>query len=187
MLAKELNEFLANITASKESEVEVSIEDMIDEGESNELEFKASFRTNYPEGDINKTLEQVTMKSVASFSNGEGGILLIGVNDEEEILGLEHDYSSLQGTKDEFELHLRNLLNSTFGITFTSRNLKITFLEVKGFEICRVDIKPGHEPKYLKVADKHGHKTDKLYVRSGNSSQEVPLAEISSYIDARFK
>ena len=131
MLAKELNDFLTKLTTSKESEVEVSIEDMIDEGESDELEFKASFRTNYPEGNLNKKLEQVILKTVAAFSNGEGGVLLIGVNDEGEILGLEHDYSSLKGTKDEFELHLRNLFNSTFGITFTSSNLKITFRRSK--------------------------------------------------------
>ena len=187
MLATELNEFLAKITASKESEVEVSLEDMIDEGESNELEFKASLRTNYPEGDINKKLEQVIMKSVAAFNNGEGGVLLIGVDDDGEIVGLEHDYTSLHGTKDEFELHLRNLLNSAFGITFAMGNAKITFPEVKGIEICRIDIMPGREPKYFKVTDKYGHKIDKFFVRSGNSSQEVPLAEISSYIDIRFK
>ena len=187
MLATQLNEFLANITSSKESEVEASVEDIIDEGESNELEFKASLRTNYPEGDINKKLEQIIMKSVAAFNNGEGGVLLIGVNDDGEIVGLEHDYSSLQGTKDEFELHLRNLLNSAFGTTFAICNVKITFPEAKDIEICRMDIMSGHEPKYLKVEDKHGHKTDKFFVRSGNSSQEVRLAEISSYIDARFK
>ena len=187
ILATQLNEFLAKITTSKESEVEVLLEDMIEDGESNELEFKASLRTNYPEGDINKKLEQVIMKSVAAFNNGEGGVLLIGVNDDGEIVGLEHDCTSLHGTKDEFELHLRGLLSSAFGTTFAIGNVKITFPEVKGIEICRIDITPGHEPKYLKVADKHGHKTDKLFVRSGNSSQEVPLVEISSYIDSRFK
>jgi len=160
---------------------------MIDEGESSELEFKASLRTNYPEGNVNKKLEQVIMKSVAAFNNADGGILLIGVNDDGEIIGLEHDYSSLQGTKDEFELHLRNLIDSAFGTTFTIGNVKITFPEVKGIEICRIDLKAGREPKYLKVADKHGQKTDKFFARSGNSSQEVPLAEISSYVASRFK
>ena len=186
LIAKQLNEFLSNITASKVSEVEASLEDMIEEGESDELEFKASFRANYPEGGLNKKLEQAVMKTIAAFSNGEGGTLLMGVNDEGEILGLEHDYSSLQGTKDEFELHLRNLVNTTFGVTFATNNIKITFPKVEGTEICRVDIKPGCEPEYLEVSDKHGNKSDKFYVRSGSSSQEVSLTEISNYIDSRF-
>ena len=62
------------------------------------------------------------MKSIAAFSNGEGGTLLIGVNDEGEILGLEHDYSSLNGTKDEFGLHLRSLENKSFGGSFAACN-----------------------------------------------------------------
>ena len=36
------------------------------------------------------------LKSIAAFSNGEGGTLLIGVNDEGEILGLENDYTILE-------------------------------------------------------------------------------------------
>ena len=187
ILTKELNDFLTHITVSKESEVAVSIEDMIEEGESGELEFKASFRTDYPEGTLNKKLETVIMKTVSAFSNGEGGVLLIGVNDEGDIVGLEHDYSSLEGTKDEFEVHMRNMLNPAFGITFTSLSVKITFPDIEGIEICRVDIEQGNEPVYLNIADKHGNKQAKFYVRSGNSSQEVPLTEISSYIDARFK
>jgi len=62
ILATELNEFLDSITKSKDSVVEASIEDMISEGESDELEFKSSLRWSYKEGSINKKLEDVILK-----------------------------------------------------------------------------------------------------------------------------
>ena len=37
---------------------------------------------------MNKDLEQVIVKSVAAFANGQGGTLLIGVKDDGEVLGL---------------------------------------------------------------------------------------------------
>jgi predicted HTH transcriptional regulator len=126
------------------------------------------------------------MKSIAAFSNGEGGTLLIGVDDESKILGLEHDYSSLNGSKDEFELHLRNLVNKSFGASFAASNIAITFPTSGDKEVCQIDIKRALQPQYLEVKDKNGNKSQKFYVRSGNSSIELPLAEVSSYVQSRF-
>lgn len=186
MLAQELTEFLENITKTSDTEVETSLEDLIVEGESADLEFKSSFRWGFKQGVVTPALEGVIMKSIAAFSNGEGGTLLIGVNDEGEILGLEHDYSSLNGTKDEFELHLRNLVNKSFGGSFAASNITVTFPTSGEREVCQIDIKRALRPQYLEVKDKNGNKSQKFYVRSGNSSIELPLAEVSSYIQSRF-
>lgn len=43
------------------------------------------------------------MKSISAFSNADGGTLIIGVDDDGNILGLEKDYRSLGGNKDELE------------------------------------------------------------------------------------
>jgi len=50
MLAKHLNSFLGKITATEETVAPVSLEDMIAEGESDELEFKATLRWDVKEG-----------------------------------------------------------------------------------------------------------------------------------------
>ena len=109
MLADELNEFLESITKTVDTEVHMPLDEMIAEGESGDLEFKSSLRWSYRESRLDKKLEQVIMKSIAAFSNCEGGTLLIGVDDEGELLGLDYDCTTLDGNKDEFELHLRNL------------------------------------------------------------------------------
>ncbi|GAI03385.1 unnamed protein product, partial [marine sediment metagenome] len=79
-------------------------------------------------------------KTIAAVSNAEGGTLLIGVNDDGEIIGLERDFTSLKGNRDEFELHLRNLINNHFGKVFASNNLDITFPISGENEICQVGV-----------------------------------------------
>lgn len=185
MLAKELNEFLTKLTKTEELETEVSIEEIISEGESNELEFKSSMRWNYHTNAIDKKLEIVILKSISAFANGEGGTLIIGVDDDSNILGLERDYASLEGTKDEFELHLRNLINHAFGKTFATSGLLVKFLAINDKEICRIDISKSTKPVYLETAE-NGIRADKFYVRSGNTSQELGVKEIGEYLQTRF-
>jgi len=185
ILANELNNFLNSITKTEELITAVSIEDMVEKGESNELEFKSSLRWNYENNSIDKKLETVILKSISAFANGEGGMLIVGVNDEGEILGLERDYASLEGTKDEFELHLRNLINQAFGKPFAASGLSVKFIPVSDKEICRIEISKSNRPIYLEIND-NGKKIDKFYVRSGNSSQELGIKEVTEYLKTRF-
>jgi hypothetical protein len=92
MLAEELNSFLQNITITEEAVSEVPLDEIIKEGESNELEFKSSLRWSYKVGIIDKKLESVILKTLAAFGNSDGGILIIGVNDDGEAIGLDRDY-----------------------------------------------------------------------------------------------
>jgi hypothetical protein len=127
MLASELNAFLQEIVISGDGAVEVSLEDLVSEGESDELEFKSSLRWDYDNQVVSKKLEDVILKSVASFANGQGGTLLIGVGDDGAPLGLEKDYISLSGDRDRFELHLRNLFNQAFGHSFVTTRVRVSF------------------------------------------------------------
>ena len=186
-LASNLNTFLKGITDTKPPEAAITLEELIAEGEDEELEFKSSLRWDFKEQATNKKLEDVIVKTVAAFANSQGGTLLIGVSDSGEILGLEGDYLSLGGAnRDKFELHLRNLLNSAFGAAFVSSKLKVLFPAIGEVEICQVDVRPSIKPLVLTVRDKNGVGQEKFYVRSGNSSQELSLAEMSSYLAERF-
>ena len=187
-LASHLNAFLVGITETKPPEAALTLEDMIAEGEDDELEFKSSLRWDFHEQTTNKKLEDVIVKTVAAFANSQGGTLLIGVSDSGEILGLERDYLSLGGAnRDQFELHLRNILNNAFGQAFVSSGLKVLFPAIADAEICRIDIRPSAKPFVLTVRDKNGVGQEKFYVRSGNSSQELSLAEMPSYFADRFQ
>ncbi len=189
LLADELNHFLNNISISPNKiKTDIDILDIIQTGEHTFLEFKSTLRWDIRENSVNKKMEEIILKSIASFSNGEGGKLLIGVQDDMEILGLDYDYNTLKvGDKDHFELHLRNLVNKTYGKEFATTHLKVTFPIVDEKEICDIEVKKGNKPLFLEIAGKNGQKQKKFYVRSGNSTQELEIDEVASYVKNRFE
>jgi len=187
MLASELNEYLQNITETEYEDFDVDLHEMILNGENHHVEFKTTLRYDLKEGIVNKQLEGVVLKTIAAFSNGQGGKLILGVNDEMEIIGLDNDYNSLKdGTKDGFELHIRNLVNHAYGVDFAANNLNITFPIIDDIEICVIEVKPGINPIYTVLTDKFGIKSENFYLRSGNSSPALPTREIALYIRQRF-
>lgn len=187
-LANELNHFLNNISITPtELKAEVDLSEIIKSGEHSFVEFKSSLRWNVREERVDKKMEEIILKAISAFNNGDGGKLLIGVNDDGEILGLDDDYNTLkEGSRDNFELHLRNLVNTSFGKEFAATQLTIKFPEIDEKEICEIDIKQGKMPLYCEATDKNGGKTKKFYIRSGNSSQELDIQETASYIKSRF-
>lgn len=155
---------------------------LIEIGEGNFLELKSSLRWDIENNKEDFGLEFIILKSISAFANGEGGILIIGIDDTGKILGLEKDYHSLQkqndkGTKDEFEIHLRNYISSNFGNIFSISNINIEFVILEEKEICKIDILKSNKPIYFK---------DKFHVRIGNSTRELKLDEIVEYCKKRF-
>jgi hypothetical protein len=188
LLATQLNAYLEGITGTEEAGEAVSIEDLIKEGESDELEFKSTLRWDLQQGVVNRKLEEVIVKTVAAFGNSQGGTLLIGVDDDGNIIGLEHDYLTLEsGNRDKFELHCRNLLSQHFDISMITNRIQITFHEVDNKDVCQIDVEPATKPLILKVKDKNGQQFEKFYLRSGNASQEVALSEMTDYLRERFR
>ncbi|GEM_PF-398046 len=182
----EINELESQKKFNPDSECEV--QELIGKGESGEVEFKSSMRWDYKEGKVNSKLEEVILKSIAAFNNGEGGYLVIGINDEGQILGLEPDMNTLkEKDRDHFELHLRTMLNNAYGLEYSTNFIKVHFPRINGTCICIVHIKKGERPLFTCVTDKSGQKVEKFYVRSGNSSREFArMGEALEFIATRF-
>lgn len=187
ILAKGFNDFLNDITNTDTASPPATIEDLIAEGESDELEFKSTLRWDIKEGKPSKILEDVIVKTVAAFTNVDGGTLIIGVSDDGEVVGLVQDFQSLkEPDRDHFELHLRNLLNQNIGKVFATNKVQVKFHTVNDLDVCQVDVAPSKEPIILTTQDKNGQKVEKFYVRSGNASQELSMAEFSAYAKDHF-
>ncbi len=187
LLATRLTEFLEGITSTEDTVAGVTLEQEIAEGESDELELKATLRWDLSIQIVNKRLEEAIVKTVAAFANSHGGSLLIGVSDDGGVVGLGHDCASLGGVdRDGFELHLEEFLNQSIGVAFVASNIQISFPELAGEEICRVDVGPATAPVLMKVAMKNGPSAERFYARSGNSSQEIPPSQLKAYWDTRF-
>lgn len=188
LLADHLNTYLAKITETETTTMPVTIEDLIADGESDELEFKSTLRWDLKTGSVNKKLEEVVLKTVAAFANAEGGTLLIGVSDDGEVTGLEHDYLSLdEGNGDKLQLHLRNLLTEQFSAGHISQIVGVSILNVNGKDICQVDVERSNKPLVLRTKDKNGQIVESFYIRNGNLSQAIPMSEFHAYAQTRFK
>ena len=111
--------------------------------------------------------------------------LLIGVEDNKNILGLELDFNSFsKGDKlDEFQKHFDNLISKTIGNRF-QRYLKVEFPEVEGKTICSVIIKEkSEEPVY--ITNDAGQET--FYIRRQASTIDLKPSETVKYIKEHWK
>ena len=113
-----------------------NLEEEIKKGESDFLEFKSSLRWDYRQEIKNKLLEQVVAKTISAFLNSNGGILLIGVNDNGAILGLEKDYSTLsKSNPDGFVLALTTLINNSLGKK-SHKYISAKIVSLGGKDVC---------------------------------------------------
>jgi hypothetical protein len=151
-------------------------------GENAKVEFKSSARWDLRENKKNPAMEQVVLKTVAAFLNSDGGTLLLGVSDDGAVLGLEHDYQTLQKKNaDGYELFLGDLLLNHFGRDL-SRNLKFSFHKVVGKQVCKVGVEAAPRAVWVKEgADEH------LYIRAGNSTRRLTTKEAIDYCNTRWK
>ncbi len=168
---------------------EEKIKKILLQGESENTEFKSSLRWDYKNTCVNKDLEKVIIKSIAAFSNAKGGKILIGVQDDGSLLGLDNDYSTLKNQNaDFFELHLRNIVDKEFGQDFCASQIQCSFYSIKNpegsiKEIAIITIKASDEPVYLNLENKG----EVFYVRSGNSSRKIEnLSDLMRYVKKRF-
>ena len=167
-----------------------SVSEILEDDENRYLEFKSSLRWDYRQEKVNPDLEKVIMKTIAAFGNTDGGILLLGVDDDKNIIGLENDFQTLKKSDtDYYEVHLRNLMHKLMGVKYVSKFIRTEFETFEDQKIvCRIKVISADEPLYLKYTNKNGQLDEKFYVRSGNSSHEIKsISEINDYINKKFK
>ncbi|MCF6222388.1 MAG: ATP-binding protein [Flavobacteriaceae bacterium] len=166
------------------------VKEILVKDEDRYLEFKSSARWDYRQEKTNPELEKIILKTLAAFGNTDGGILLIGVDDDKNIIGLENDFNTLKkSTADYYEIHLRNLFHNAMGVKYVTKYVRMQFENCENKKIvCKIKILATNEPIYLKFKNKNGQIEEKFFVRSGNSSQEIKsIAEINDYINTRFE
>lgn len=154
---------------------------LIQRGESAELEFKSSVRWDFRQSRANQDLEFVIVKTVAGFLNSElGGVLLIGVDDAGNVIGLQNDYKTLKRQdRDGFENFLITLLLDTCGKDM-SMFIRVDFHDFQGNEVCRVSTKPAPRAVFLKNGEQ-------LFIRAGNSTRQLSTREAIDYCKMRWK
>jgi hypothetical protein len=155
-------------------------EALIQDGESNRVEFKGSLRWNYETGGRDRIMEYAIVKAASAFMNSEGGTLFIGVGDDGEILGIKKDLDTLKGNKDSFLLQLINVTNQYLGKEF-NQYADVKIVPINSKDVCIVEVAASAMPVFLKNAGK-----EEFYVRASASSQSMSVREANEYIKTHF-
>lgn len=181
LIARVVRTGFSSLWADRAPRTETTIEDIIEAGESQTTEFKSTARWNLHTEQADPKMEHVIVKTVCGFLNGEGGSLLIGVDDSGDVLGLDSDYRTL-GAKpnpDGFELFLRQLLDSNLSAP-TAGTVRIRFPIARGERICLVSVAAAGRPVFAKPAKGSGTGSE-FYVRTGNATKMLHGEDMVRY------
>jgi hypothetical protein len=163
------------------SQSELELLEEISRGESQTLEFKIAACWNARKGQKNEAIVKNILEEVAAFlTSREGGKVLIGVEDSGTIVGLEDDYRAANPQKqsrDGYELylleHLKKYLQGNWSLCY-----KISFVTLRGKEICCIEVQPASSPVYNTLGEFH--------IREGSRKRKLSPQETMDYIQQRW-
>jgi hypothetical protein len=149
------------------------------------------------QADFGRQLRGTIMRTIASFVNSAGGDLLIGVNDDGEVRGIENDLPLLNADEqdqyngqyapstDGYEQKIRNAIGSTLG-NFANSLVSIHFYKVEDpsassneLVFCKVEVKSASTPVF--------YGGTRLFVRAGNSTRLLLNGDITSFVLERMR
>jgi hypothetical protein len=182
-LADAINEFINSYKVDLVEEPTTDPHAMIEAGESNYVEFKQSLRWDYQQNQTTKIPLLSVAKTIAAFMNNEGGTLLIGVGDDQEVAGLDDDYKTFNkdNPRDAFLQRLDNLVGEYIGKELNG--LLTTRIEVvDDKDVCIVHVSPSGRPVYVTHEGK-----EEFYIRANASTQSLSIRESNHYIAEHWK
>lgn len=152
--------------------------------ESKTLEFKSTFRWNLRNDQKDdKHVTHASLKTIAAFLNTEGGDLLIGVDDDGTVLGVEADDL---GNGDKYARHVSQAVVNGLG-TAAATHVDPKMEKVDGKWVCLVSCQRAAEPVYLAWKGLEKNDAGDFYVRTGPGSRRIEGAhDVEAYIGSRW-
>jgi hypothetical protein len=177
--SKEANQALEFLGFFGKSRNKISvISELISQGEHDKMEFKSTFRWDIRQNKKSPAIEHAALKTMAAFLNSDGGDLLIGVEDDGAIYGIEADGFP---NDDKFLLHVWTLIKSSMGQD-VSPYIKTTLEKFANKTVCRVHCLRSTKPLFLR---QKGF-AESFYIRIGPSSGSLEISEALKYIGEHF-
>jgi len=163
-----------------------AVEHLLHGGETDNVELKSSLRADtLGRGVPPKVLEKVVARTAAAFLNSRGGLLVIGVDDDGNPLGLERDLATL-GKKqdlDGFQQSLVTVLSSYLGTDVAaSVRIHLTKVGPSGHDVALLDCPSYRKPVFLEDGG-----AKEFHVRAGNTTRHMDVEEAASYIADHWK
>lgn len=155
-----------------------SIHELVVAGETSNVEFKSTLRTNMHTAQKDPKMELAVLKTIAGFLNSSGGgTLIVGVADDGTPVGVDVDGFP---NEDKMTLHLINLLKERLG-GHQALYVHPRFDDYQNVRALIVDCKPAKSPTFVKDGG-----SERFFVRYGPSTQELSGSQAQEFIKQRF-
>ena len=166
------------LSNKQDPKTEVILQD-ISGGETATREFKETLRWNIRSEQYDKQITHSCLKTVCAFLNTDGGTLYIGVNDSGEPSGLSRD-----GFKndDKFLLHFYNVIKQTMG-EMAATHVDARIVPMEDCRVCQVICKRWRGTGLVVLKQTNGK--EESFVRTGPSTVQLQISEVSEYLASR--
>ena len=138
------------------------------------------------ENKIKNELEIEVIKTIAAFMNTKGGILLIGINDDGTISGIESDYGAFVDGKeyDKWLQHLKNLIRDHLHIESIA-HIQAKAFSVENKTVSWIDVQKASGPVFMDYVQKGNNRTD-FFFRALNTTEVLNPRHQIDYINSNW-
>jgi predicted HTH transcriptional regulator len=147
-------------------------------GESKTIEFKQTFSVDVKTNKKEKYIEKAILKTLVAFINTNGGILLVGIKDDKNIIGIQGEIKKYYKNDDKFLLHFKNLFKSAIGEN-NYPFIDYHIVDVENCKILRIDCVPSNIPCFFESKE--------FYVRTNPATDKLEGPKMVDYIQNHFK
>lgn len=173
------------------------IRDEVKHGEDQTTEYKSSLscclRTLAAKDDLHPhqyksaDVEDSCLTAIAGMMNTTGGVILVGVTDDQRVIGLSPDFRALEvNSTDRWLLYLRSKILSCFiDGRVVSSHVRVTFSDVDGLLVARLAVQARVTLTFLKNFE-HPKCPPRLLRRLDNQTIEVTATELEEFFEQRF-
>jgi len=180
LIAMKINEYFMSLITEPIDVKEKPLEEIISLGESASLEFKSTLQWDMVQNAKNKQLRKSVLKTISAFLNSDGGTLVIGVEDNGNICGLDFDLGLVGNSEDKFLVLLNTLIDDTIGAEYSAL-IKTRVEKAENRKVCIIDIDRSMSPVFLNL-----NGTADFFVRSNNTTRSLDTEASLKYIDQHW-
>jgi len=117
-------------------------------GESKTLEYKETLSLDVRKGTKEKYIEKSVLKTIVGFLNTDGGTLLVGIDDDGIVKGVQSEIEKFHQNKDRLLLHFKNLLKDQIGEEFYP-DINYRIVDINNKDVLLVECIASQTPCFL--------------------------------------
>ena len=153
-----------------------SVKALIHHCENERVELKSTVRWNLKSDKADRGVEKAWLKTVVAFLNTDGGTLLVGVNDDGNVVGIDGDRFD---NEDKYRLHVNNRIKEHIGLG-NAACIRYDLVSIESKKVLVVQCRPSPQPVFLKMG-----RDEDFFIRIGPGSRKLSPSEVIDYVTRR--